>query len=101
MEDVTMINEDVTIVAYYFKDKKHPKCFPKKMEYNNRQISFTETGLRHPTHHGQRMVHVFDMTDGEADYRLEFDAEALRWKLVYIADQTQGGLRKLSYAPAA
>ncbi len=92
-EDVTMINEDVAIVAYYFKDTKHPKCFPKRMEYRNQRITSTETGLRHPTHHGQRMVHVFDMTDGQADYRLEFDAEALRWKLVYIADQTQEGFR--------
>jgi len=26
------------------------------------------------------------MTDGSADYRLEFDAMSLIWKLVYIAD---------------
>ncbi len=71
------------------------------MEYGGRTVIFTETGLRHPTTKGQRMVHVFDMTDGQADYRLEFDAEALRWQLVYIADQAQGGLPKLAYAPAA
>lgn len=100
MENVTQINEDVTIVAYYFKDKNHPKCFPKKMEYQNRQVTFTETGLRHPTTKGQRMVHVFDMTDGEADYRLEFDAESLRWKLVYIADQAEG-FQGRTYALAA
>jgi len=86
MEDVITLNEDVTIVAYYFKDKDQPKCFPKQMEYEGKQVVFTETGLRHPTHKGQRMVHVFDMTDGSADYRLEFDAMSLVWKLVYIAD---------------
>jgi hypothetical protein len=92
MEDVITLNEDVTIVAYYFKDKDQPKCFPKRMEYEGKQVVFTETGLRHPTHKGQRMVHVFDMTDGSADYRLEFDAMSLIWKLIYIADA--------SYAPA-
>jgi len=86
MEDVITLNQDVTIVAYYFKDKDQPKCFPKRMEYEGKQVVFTETGLRHPTHKGQRMVHVFDMTDGNADYRLEFDAMSLVWKLVYIAD---------------
>jgi hypothetical protein len=86
MEDVITLNQDVTIVAYYFKDKDQPKCFPKRMEYGGKQVIFTETGLRHPTHKGQRMVHVFDMTDGSADYRLEFDAMSLIWKLVYIAD---------------
>lgn len=100
MEDITFVGQDVTIVAYYFKDKNRPKCFPKKMEYRGRQITFTETGLRHPTTKGQRMVHVFDMTDGEADYRLEFDAESLRWKLVYIADQAQNFHPAPSYAPA-
>lgn len=87
MEDVTLINKDVAIVAYYFRGHNQPRCFPKRMEYSGRQITFTETGLRHPTHKGRRMVHVFDMTDGAADYRLEFDAESLVWKLVYIADQ--------------
>jgi len=86
MEDVITLNEDVTIVAYYFKDKDQPKCFPKRMEYEGKQVVFTETGLRHPTHKGERMIHVFDMTDGSADYRLEFDAMNLAWKLVYIAD---------------
>jgi hypothetical protein len=28
------------------------------------------------------MVHVFDMSDGTHDYRLEFDAERLTWTLV-------------------
>ena len=89
MEDITVINKAVAIVAYYFRDRQHPKCFPKRMEYNGHApVTFTETGLRHPTHRGQRMVHVFDMTDGAADYRLEFDAEALLWKLVYIADKS-------------
>jgi hypothetical protein len=40
----------------------------------------------HPTKKGQRMVHVFDMTDGDADYRLEFDAQELIWRLVAITD---------------
>jgi hypothetical protein len=56
------------------------------MEFEGRLVTFTETGMAHPTTKGQKMVHVFDMTDGNADYRLEFDAETLDWKLVYIAD---------------
>lgn len=86
MEDVVQIGEDVNVVAYYFKGRGNLRCFPKQIEYGGRQIVFNETGLRHPTRKGQRMVHVFDMTDGTADYRLEFDAATLTWKLVYIAD---------------
>jgi hypothetical protein len=34
------------------------------------------------------------MTDGNADYRLEFDAEQLIWKLVYIADQAYAPMKE-------
>ncbi len=86
MENTLLINKDINVVAYYFQGHNQPKCFPKRMQYDGKEVIFTETGLRHPTQKGQRMVHVFDMTDGTADYRLEFDAESLNWKLVYIAD---------------
>lgn len=87
MENIIKINKDVSIVAYYFHNRGNRlKCFPKKMEYEGKSVIFTETGLRHPTKKGRRMVHVFDMTDGEADYRLEFDAEGLTWTLVSITD---------------
>ena len=87
MEDVIQVNREVSIVAFYFKsEQRRLRCYPRRMEYNGRRVDFTETGLVHPTQKGQRMIHVFDMTDGNADYRLEFDAQALSWKLVYIAD---------------
>lgn len=87
MENSVQINKEVSIVAYYFKSGlRRLRCFPKRMEYQGRVIEFSETGLRHPTKKGQRMVHVFDMTDGNADYRLEFDAAALTWTLISIAD---------------
>lgn len=87
MENIVKVNKDVSIVAYYFRNAgERLRCFPKRMEYDGKRVDFTETGLRHPTKKGQRMVHVFDMTDGSADYRLEFDAERLTWKLMAIAD---------------
>lgn len=91
MENLVEINKEVNIVAYYFKQGlRKLRCYPKTMEWGGKTISFSEQGLRHPTKKGQRMVHVFDMTDGNADYRLEFDAEQLSWKLIYIADQSYG-----------
>lgn len=87
MENGVTLNKAVNVVAYYFKNTgQRLKCFPKRMEYDGHRVEFTETGLIHPTHKGQRLIHIFDMTDGNADYRLEFDAEKLDWKLVSIAD---------------
>lgn len=87
MENVTAVNKDVSVVAYYFRNTgERLRCFPKRIEWEGKRVDFTETGLRHPTVKGHRMVHVFDMTDGNADYRLEFDAERLTWTLISIAD---------------
>ena len=87
MDNVTKIDKEVNIIAYYFHNRgPRLRCFPKSMEWNGRRITFTETGLLHPTKKGTRMIHVFDMTDGQADYRLEFDAAGLSWTLVSIAD---------------
>jgi len=94
MEDVVNVNKDVNVVAYYFKNAgQRLKCFPKRMEYDGKRVDFNDTGLRHPTKKGQRTIHVFDMSDGQADYRLEFDAQELSWKLIAIAD--------MNYAVAA
>jgi hypothetical protein len=100
MDQATLINKDVNIVAYYFKNSaRRLRCFPKRMEYDGKQVNFTETGLVHPTKQGQRMIHVFDMTDGSADYRLEFDAQDLSWKLIAITD-TQYAPISTQFAPA-
>jgi len=40
--------------------------------------------MRRPTAKGKRMIHVFEMSDGINDYRIEFDAEDLTWTLVSI-----------------
>jgi hypothetical protein len=101
MDQAIQINKDVSIVAYYFKNNaRRLRCFPKRMEYDGKRVDFTETGLVHPTKKGQRMIHVFDMTDGTADYRLEFDAQDLSWKLIAITDMDYAPV-SAQFAPAA
>lgn len=87
MANVTEINERVEIVAvYYAAVDVCGICYPAKMRYRGQEIVFTELGLRHPTSKGKRMIHVFDMSDGVNDYRIEFDAEGLTWTLVAILE---------------
>lgn len=83
MNPIVEINERVDVVPIF---KAHANerlmCVPWKMKYNGREIEFTTFGMRHPTAKGKRMIHVFDVSDGINDYRLEFDAERLTWTLV-------------------
>lgn len=91
MDGVTLINRPVSVLAIFQENGGiNTLCFPKKMKYQNKEIIFNELGLRHPTQKGKRMVHVFDMSDGVNDYRLEFDAERLTWTLVSLIDGSHG-----------
>ncbi|NCU39208.1 hypothetical protein EOL96_09375, partial [Candidatus Saccharibacteria bacterium] len=85
MNDETFLDERVAIVAT-FGAGLNP-CTPVKFRRSNgREVIISEIGLRHPTTVGRRMVHVFDVTDGQADYRLEFDSERLAWRLTREGD---------------
>ncbi|HIA92016.1 TPA: hypothetical protein EYO12_02765 [Candidatus Saccharibacteria bacterium] len=83
MDPTIVINERVDVIALYRKGGDiSALAFPAKMRYNGQDIVFTKLGMRHPTSKGKRMIHVFDVSDGVNDYRLEFDAENLTWTLV-------------------
>jgi hypothetical protein len=85
MNDELLLNERVMVVAV-FGEGLNP-CRPVRFRRaSGREIDITEIGLRHPTQQGRRTVHVFDVTDGGADYRLEFDSERLTWVLTREAD---------------
>ena len=83
MDPTIHINQMVDIVPIF---RAHATelmvCVPWKMKYGIHEIVFTKFGMRHPTTKGKRMVHVFDMSDGANDYRIEFDAERLSWTLI-------------------
>jgi hypothetical protein len=83
MDPTITINERVDIVPlFYANAPERTLCVPWKMRYRNQEIVFTVFGMRHPTSKGKRMIHVFDMSDGNNDYRIEFDSEHLTWTLV-------------------
>lgn len=87
MNDETFLNERVEVIAV-FGEGLNP-CRPVRFRRKNgREIKVAEIGLRHPTYPGQRTVHVFDITDGQADYRLEFDSERLTWYLTREGDSS-------------
>ena len=85
MNDELALDERVEVVAT-FGVGLNP-CVPRKFKRaNGREVDITEIGLRHPTVQGRRTVHIFDVTDGGADYRLEFDSERLTWRLTRECD---------------
>jgi hypothetical protein len=86
INDEQVLNERVKVIAT-FGSGLNP-CTPLKFKRpNGREVTITEIGLRHPTVQGNRTVHMFDVTDGQADYRLELDSERLTWTLTREGDR--------------
>lgn len=87
MNDEVFLDERIEVVAT-FGSGLNP-CVPVKFRRaNGREVTVTEIGLRTPVAAGRKTIHIFDVTDGEADYRLEFDSERLTWRLTIEADRT-------------
>lgn len=85
MDDELFLNERINVVAI-FGEGLNP-CRPIRFKRKNgREVDITEIGLRHPSAKGKRTIHIFDVTDNQADYRLEFDSENLTWRLTREAD---------------
>lgn len=86
MNDETFLNERIDVVAKF--GLGLDPCVPIKFRRRSgREIVITEIGLRHPVNDGRKMIHVFDVTDGQADYRLELDSERLTWHLTREGDR--------------
>lgn len=79
------INKEVNVTAWYFSNRREQlTSYPKRMEYNHKEYTFAD-GLRFLIQKGKQAVQLFDMTDGDNDYRLAFDAQQQSWTLVSIS----------------
>ena len=85
MDDEVFLNEIIEVVAV-FQSGSRP-CRPVKFRRKNgREVVITKIGLGYDSERGARTMHIFDVTDGQADYRLEFDSVTLVWRLTREAD---------------
>ena len=85
MNECTAVNKEVNITAMYFHNRRGLKSYPKRMEYGGNTVTFLESGLQYLIKRGQKMVQIFDMTDGDNNtYRLKFDEGEFNWTLVNI-----------------
>ncbi len=82
VDPTVYVNELVDVAVIY--RREGGEAVPQKVNYQGRAVNFVKLGMRHPTSKGKRMIHVFDVSDGMNDYRLEFDAERLTWLLVAV-----------------
>ncbi len=86
MDNEILLNERVEVVVAF--GRGFQACRPVKFRRaSGREVVITKIGLGYPHEQGSRTVHIFDVTDGQADYRLGFDSKSLVWRLTREADR--------------
>jgi hypothetical protein len=77
----TLTNREVDVTAFYF-NQQAKACFPRRIEVNGQPVAVLETGLRMLVRSGQKIVEIFNMTDGFAQYNLRYEPDARIWTLL-------------------
>lgn len=84
MEITTFDTPEVQITSVLFRNdpaSHHLESYPRRMVYEGREYTFTELGIRYLIQKGQQLVKLFDVSDGQTQYRLRLDGNN-RWTLI-------------------
>lgn len=84
MEISTFDNQEIEITAVYFRNrpgKQRIESFPRRMVLDGREYNFMESGMRYLVNKGQELVSLFDVSDGQNQFRLRLDGQQ-HWTLV-------------------
>ena len=75
---------EIQITAFYFRNNNQAhrlESYPRRMLLDGREYTFTEQGIRFLIQKGQQLVRLFDVSDGQNEYRLRQDQDN-HWTLV-------------------
>lgn len=73
------INQTVNVSSFYFQQGRGIRTFPREVEFNNTRLHFND-GMQYNVGKGPQAIKLFDMTDGQATYRLRLQNGA--WTLL-------------------
>jgi len=79
----TTIGKPIQITALWF--DKDLGAVPKRIEFGGRSYTFVDRGLRYCIRRGNVLTRLFDLTDGEALFRLKHEVDADAWNLLSIS----------------
>jgi hypothetical protein len=84
MDITSFATTEVEVTSVYFRNSdKGLESYPKSMVYEGREYNFIEEGLRYLVKTKEQLIKLFDMSDGNLQYRLRLD-NSNRWTLVNI-----------------
>lgn len=84
-----MLNpQQVEITSLYFRRKANQEKFdsyPKRMIFEGREYNFIEPGMQYLIRTGQKIIKLFDTSDGQMSFRLRLENND--WTLISIKNK--------------
>ena len=78
------VNEVVDVLAV--SKKGRGIVVPILIKWKNRYYKMKEIGLTHPVREGRVLHHIFEGSDGQLMFRLNYNTETLQWTLEATSD---------------
>lgn len=76
--------QEVQVTALAFRSnpgKQRLESYPRRMVVDGREVNFVEQGMRYLVQKGQELISLFDVSDGQYQYRLRLDG-GNHWTLI-------------------
>jgi len=79
-----LINEKISVITSY--NRETGIIMPKKIRWQGRDYLINRLTYYHRARMGRVLLHIFHVTDGQLDFRLQLNSENLIWTLEEICD---------------
>jgi len=76
--------EKISVITSYNVEKN--QVIPHKIRWQLRDYFIKKLSYYHKVRDGRTLLHIFDVTDGNLDFRLRFNSDDLTWMLEEISD---------------
>jgi hypothetical protein len=78
------INEKVSVITLY--NHQTNRVSPKKIKWNGKIYPINLIGYHHRYQEGNKLIHIFSVSNRNLFFRLKFDTQNLEWILEEISD---------------
>jgi hypothetical protein len=82
-DNSNIVNSEVEITALSFRvgsGEHQLEEFPRRMVWGEREYNFIDQGMQYLVRKGQELVRLFDVSDGQQDFRLRLEND--HWTLI-------------------
>ncbi len=81
-----VIDEKISVISSY--NRESGTVMPRKIRWQGRDYIIKSVSYHHKIREGKKLLHIFHVTSGTLDFRLEHDTDSLHWTLKEVCDGT-------------